>query len=69
MLTIPLMNKFHRPTPARRIITLPPIMFTQTNRTLPLSNLYYHGPTIGVQFKVDWVLFPVFYWVTGVTCD
>ena len=20
-------------------------------------------------FEVDWVLFPVFYWVTGVTCD
>ena len=24
-----------------------------------------HTPAI----EVDWVLFPVFYWVTGVTCD
>ena len=23
----------------------------------------------GTSFEVDWVLFPVFYWVTGVTCD
>jgi hypothetical protein len=21
------------------------------------------------EIEVDWVLFPVFYWVTGVTCD
>ena len=23
----------------------------------------------GADLEVDWVLFPVFYWVTGVTCD
>ena len=22
-----------------------------------------------LESEVDWVLFPVFYWVTGVTCD
>jgi 5-methylcytosine-specific restriction endonuclease McrA len=24
---------------------------------------------LGQNYEVDWVLFPVFYWVTGVTCD
>ena len=38
--------------------------------------IYRKNPTGGTTWtklmrktEVDWVLFPVFYWVTGVTCD
>ncbi len=30
---------------------------------------YENAPLTLGEFEVDWVLFPVFYWVTGVTCD
>jgi hypothetical protein len=33
------------------------------------SRIQGHLGTVRAISEVDWVLFPVFYWVTGVTCD
>jgi hypothetical protein len=35
----------------------------------PLEGGLFQGVHGFERVEVDWVLFPVFYWVTGVTCD